>query len=290
MFLALLFFLSIKEDAALWILGFCYSAYKCREYNKLFIIIITTLSIVLINLLYVQPYFVAKSHFLQPATLAYWSQWGTTKTAILYNMLTHPIEVLSYVFDKKSGIWFLYLPCLFIPLLDLFTLLSSLPTILLFTTNKIPITHALTAYYPILLATLLFIGIIHLYYRTHAYKTITRLFVVLLLVYPLIGSGWLQIKAEVLLYKKELNQLKQDLSTQARTNPVCVTQSAYPYFSRYLLNLKILADKRAYLNLTKNSCNIIYYIPEVWPIPNMQTKIMQDTCKNYGAFSYCRYN
>ncbi len=152
-------FLLTSEECSLYLFGFgVYLLFK-KDYKYCIIAISTAITIVLINNMIVQPYFVHKSAMITPTTLGFFSAWGTSKSEIAINMLTHPFKVIACIFNLNSGFWRLYTPFLFLPLLDPFLLCSGfLATILYATSNSDTMVHY-NHYHALLLNLILFISL-----------------------------------------------------------------------------------------------------------------------------------
>lgn len=150
----------------------------------------------------VQPYFVHKSGMLEPTTLGFWSHYGKTKTEILINAVTHPLDIISSIFTLDSGFWRLYGSLLFLPLLLPEVIFPSIITIVMWGISGFFWQHQYKAYYAINLNLVLFIGIIMLlsgkswvnHYFKNYHPLIYRIggfvFLVCLVVFPLWGTGW----------------------------------------------------------------------------------------------------
>jgi len=280
--LILLVFLSVREEAPIYLLGFIYLALKDKEYKKFIIILIMSGTMLIINLLIIQPYFTTKSHMLMPNTLHYWSQWGTSKYQIMYNMLTHPQQILTKVFAEDSGIWNVYLSILCLPLLDVFTLLTSIPIILMLCTSNVKMIYHLDLYYAICLTTMIFIGLIRIKKRYANTNALAIPLTAMVIIYPLIGAGWLGMKA---INQEEINhwkQLKTLIHAQYSNYPICPYTSLYPYFSIYEFNM----PNYYAFNDMKSSCIRIFTTKD-WDEIRHEMVIQKSTCKYIGEFVYC---
>lgn len=274
--LTLLVFLSIREEAPIYILGFIYLAIKDKQYLKLTNTVFFSSLVLIINLMIIQPYFTTKSHMLEPTTLGYWSSWGTNKSQIIHTIITHPYQIMKKVFASDSGIWHVYLTVLFIPLLDMFTLLSSIPAILLLCTADARKIYHLDLYYAILLTTIIFIGLIRIKQKYATNNKLTILLIILIIVYPLIGAGWLDLKPINQEQIKNWNKLKAVIHNQYGNYPLCAHYTLYPYFSTYEFNLP------NYYGFTDKTLSCVRIFTT-----KTRDITLDGNCKKIGDFIYC---
>ncbi|MFN8769523.1 MAG: DUF2079 domain-containing protein [Neisseriaceae bacterium] len=133
--LAACFLLSIKEEAPLYMLGFLFIMWQHKRFRLMSVLVLLTVSVALINIVVVEPYFQHKNILLgtNPPNIisTYFTKWGISYGEIIKNIITNPIDFISFCFDASSGFWPNYMYWFFLPLLSPFVLLSSIPVIFL---------------------------------------------------------------------------------------------------------------------------------------------------------------
>jgi uncharacterized membrane protein len=302
--ISLLLFLSIKEDAPLYLLGFSAYLFIKKDFRFAIITILPTIAVIYINLHIVQPYFMLKSHMTQISTLDHWAMWGSTKEEIIHSYLTYPIKILSYSFNKSSGFWWLYSPVLFIPLLNPMVLLMSILPLILFLSSGPSIQgHILLNYYPIALNALVILGLIIFcagkFARNYSKKLIALWGVLLIiLTTPLWGGTELHFFHIDIKENKGFNQLYAKLQNDYKGKNICAGGNVYPHvlvrevhLMRYLgvvINLpydQFLTYPNCVIVFENHDKNAPYdeYIEDMVSYAKNNPAI----CKNIGEFWYC---
>jgi|GEM_PF-2521886 len=323
---AAIFLLSIKEDAALFMCGYVYLLFKKRKHTAAALLIILTVTIILFNLLLVQPYFVQKSHQLAADTLSFYNQWGNTNHEIALNIITSLLKVFSLMFDNNSGFWYSYGYWLFLPLLAPFLILSSILPLILFTISNQPKMHVLSEYYPIALSALAFIGTIYScsvirkkFPKIENKLTIGLLFLILihnllfvrffdilnidytqfdnqqrldfLMSAPMYRGRWQEFVPVQQQNLDDFEQLKQNLLANYKNARICATNPVYPHLD-YLEfpNLQKFVGE----NINQPNCvNVFSIMGDFWPLSmeaakeQITTMLGTESCKRYGNFFYC---
>ncbi len=319
-------FLSIKEDAPLYMPGFILLFALRRQYKLSTILTVITILVAIVNLEFVQPYFVVKGHQEAAQTLAYWAQWGSTNKEILVNILSHPEKVIALLFDNSSGFWYLYGYWLFLPLSNLFVLSTSIIPMLLFTTSDGP-RHALLEYYPNALSAIALLGMLILTYRLSSkYSKIKKiiyaclLFLLLLhnilyvrtidllklwgddnvssddvkyafLSSPLYHGRWQEFFYVNIQDNNDFNQMYNVLKVKYKNSNLCLENAMYPHFSDLdFSKIKSFIGE----NLNQENCvNVFSTVGDPWPnspAKNMeliQQMLSTETCEKFGNFYYC---
>ncbi|MBP6218659.1 MAG: DUF2079 domain-containing protein [Oligoflexales bacterium] len=238
--LALLLLLSVKEDTALYAGGFLLGEWiqtplRRRLAGFGFLLAMTTL---LVNLFWVQPYFLAQSHITQAEYLKFWGHYGGSKNEILIHMLTSPLQIASDILS--SGWWKLYLPLLLLPLFEFSTLMASLAGIcLLGTAASYPVIHQYGQYYSLGLLCFAFFGLVR---KLSEHVSLRRLIQPVLLLFPLLFVGYVQISPIDWTAYKELQDLRHILQTEFKERPICAQGIAFPYLG-YELDLEPLDEQ-----------------------------------------------
>ncbi|APJ04189.1 DUF2079 domain-containing protein [Silvanigrella aquatica] len=164
-------FLSVKEDAIIYIIGFSIAIIfkiiinKVKKYQpeiSLYIhlfLILLSIFFGLINFAIVKPYFLKLSNIQEVGYIGWWKQWGSTPFEILVNLLNNPGIFTKSLF-ASSGWKILYIPVLFIPLFNLEVLFASLPIIFLYGISQgNPAEYSL--YYPLVIWSFALYGHLH---------------------------------------------------------------------------------------------------------------------------------
>lgn len=301
---AVLLFLSIKEDAPLYLLGFSAFLFLKKDFRYGVIVLISSIAVIYINLQLVQPYFMLKSHMTQISTLDHWGMWGSTKEEIVHSYITHPIKILSYSFNKSSGFWWLYSPVLFIPLLNpMILLMSILPLILLLSSGPGVQGHILLNYYPIALNALIILGLIIFCasqftknYQKKPLKLWGILFIILTA--PLWGGTELRFFHIETKNIKDFNQLYSTLQNNYKDKNICPGGNVYPHI--LVRDVNLMRYLGVVINLPYDqflkypNCVVIFEdhdknAPYDEYIKDMVSyaKNSPGICHNIGKFWYC---
>ena len=147
MLIGLLFALLIKEDMGLIVamVGLFLLLFK-RDWRWGLPITLVGLAWFIGMLLVVIPTFADGSYF----QLGYYSNWGDSFGEIVRNILTHPGQVLRFMFDRSSilSLWRLLLPVVVVlPFLGAEYLLIILPLVALMLISNEPAMHKLQRWY-----------------------------------------------------------------------------------------------------------------------------------------------
>ena len=302
--LAVLLFLSIKEDSPLYLLGFSAFLFLKRDYKFALMTLIPTIILIFINLKLVQPYFMLKSHMTQISTLDHWAMWGNTKEEIVNSYITRPIKVLSYSFNKTSRFWWLYSPVLFIPLLNpMILLMSILPLILYLSSGPRIQTHMLFTYYPIALNALIILGLIILcasqFAKKHKNKSL-KLWGILLIILsaPLWGGTELHFFHIGRQDNKDFAKLQNILQTEYKDRDICPGGNIYPHLLvrdfRLMRYFGVVVELPYDQFLKYPNCIVVFedHDKNAPYDENIQDMVLYATnhpaiCHNIGKFWYC---
>lgn len=234
--IAVFLFLSVKEDAILYVFGFFFAVLlkniflkdkNTLPYFYLFCIFVFILFFIYINFFIVKPYFLSKQGITEVGYLsAWWSKWGESPTEIIRNILTKPHIVILDLYNSKG--WLnLYLPMLFIPLLKIEVLFASLPVIILYgISNGNPASYS--SYYPLVLWVLAIYGLFSKKFVPQSFL----LFVIFLM--PLLHDAWLGVEK---IKWKDWNDTKIFKANISDDDLYCVHPGLWPYISSTRLNL-----------------------------------------------------
>ncbi|APJ04235.1 DUF2079 domain-containing protein [Silvanigrella aquatica] len=260
-------FLSVKEDAIIYIIGFSIAiAFKIiinkvknnqteiSFYMPLFLILLS-IFFGFINFGIVKPYFLRLSNIQEVGYIGWWRQWGSSPFEILINLINNPIIFAKNLF-YSSGWKILYIPMLFIPLFNLEVLFASLPIIVLYGVSQgNPSEYSL--YYP------LAIWAFALYGLLKNQVVPKKILIIILLLLPLWKPSWLGIEKINWDEWKILNNYK---ITMDSSKNYCIHEGLFPY----LVNLEIKAFP--FLDAHKISCIPVFSIHSS-SFPNSQKEL-----------------
>ena len=304
-----------KEECALYIIGFGIYLLINKKYSYASIAIFIAVFITLLNNFIVQPYFVHKSGMLNAPTLSYWAQWGTTKSEIVLNMLTHPWQIITSIFRVDSGFWKLYGLLGFMLIFDSFILLTSmLPIFLLGTTQNETMFHY-GGYYAVMLNIILFISLTRiayilkyinspddtsiagfyvtkkalLFYNKLFRGRLQQLLLLLIIIFPLVGFGYQRF------YPIDFNDItgftkvRQVLLPKYHHHTILPAANLYPNLLDLPLNFSAF-DERDFF---KPANRVIVFTPigDQWPFTKEQLKNkahrLKRQCDVIGNFYIC---
>ena len=324
--LATMFLMSIKEDAPLYIPGFIYLLLRKKNYKAAIFIGCLALGTVLTNLLIIQPYFVHKSGLDAANTLGFYNQWGKTNKEVALGIITHPLDIISLMFDSTSGFWYTFGYWLFIPLLSPFLLLTSILPLIMFTTSNMMRMHVLSEYYAIGPSVVAYIGTINgLFIISNKFKDWKRyinivipfLFLIhnLLFIrfYDLAKIDYSQLTTEqsadllvsAPMYRgrwqeffpvngqdlEDFGKLNQELLEKYKNSRICATNQVYPHLD---YRVYPLLQPFGGENINRDNCiNVFAIIGDIWPVSSdsLRNQIMNmlqtQKCNRFGNFFYC---
>lgn len=304
--MAVMFFLAIKEDAPLYLLGFGLFLLVKRDFKCGFIVFILTFMVMGLNIKLVQPHYLLVNHMENPTYIDYWYAWGYTKDEIIATFIHHPFKVLAYCFNKDSGFWWLYMPVLYIPLFNPMVLFSSgLPLFLFLSGNPKWQAHVLLNYYPITLNAFLILGMLIFTAKVMTKARIDKsvkplwLCLVILLTAPLWQGSEPHFYHIDFKRLQDFRQVTTILKNDYPDKKICAGGNVYPHLlireyntGRYLgwfLN-RIPPDKF----ITYNDCIVVLsaqgknapYEEDIGKMTDY-ARSRPDICHNIGDFWYC---
>src|SRR5207244_3725704 len=115
---------------------------------------VVSAAVLLVNLKWVQPYFLAQDNITVPEYLGYWAKYGKSLSEIVYTMLLYPYVPLK---DLLVSHWYeLFIPFLFLPLLSKTGVVTLFPGLFILGTSQIEGMLGFSMYYPSCLLPFLF--------------------------------------------------------------------------------------------------------------------------------------
>ena len=288
-----------------------------RQYKKSLFLFLISLTVIVINFYLVQPYFLVKSNMLQPSTIGFWSNLGNTKQEIIYNAISNPLNIISTIFDKNAGFWFLFGYWLFLPLFSGFAILVGIIELIIFSAaNPDSHLHFLSAYYALPFTTIVIIGFILVMFKLYniANKNvkpwINCLLIVLILFHNItyvrikdlfyfINNQQITLDAKLYILMQmplsigmwqafyfinsqnleDFDKMYNDLKSHHINDNICPSNNLYPHFSAITFNnLQKWGDGN--FNIP-NCINIFTTIGGAWPNqPDQQVKKIQSILLN----------
>ena len=225
-------FLSVKEDAALYISAFSFFNFiTTRSFKSLF------LSALLITFFIFQSTWLRSylfPGFTPPSYLGFWSNWGSTPKEIIISFFLNPIETVTAIL--KSGWWRVYGILLFIPFFGGYRwIFCALPgLILLGTATSYKMMYHYATYYPILLACTALLGCCDVLRKQVLFpkKMIPKkLIETILLLFPLFHASTLTIHKPKLAMIYELKIINTFLE-KSHFEEVCAQAILIPHLSK----------------------------------------------------------
>ncbi|WP_158649288.1 DUF2079 domain-containing protein [Aquella oligotrophica] len=247
--LIVIFALSTKEDAVLFVFGISLVMLYRKDFKFAIVAILASVMVFYINIAWVQPYFVHKSGMLMPTTLQFWSEYGSSKSEIVHNLLLNPKEILLRILNPASGVWRLYLPVLFLPLMIPEVFLASIVTIVMWATSNFDLQHAYKSYYGLNLNVMMFIGVIVLLsnnrlkvimnkYSRNFYNIFLLFFLLCIIIFPLWGTGWQSFWSFDYSNVDEAKKLAVYMVNNYHDASICSSSTLYQYLSVTSLNME----------------------------------------------------
>ena len=241
-FLAL--FLSIKEDAAFYAISFIFAQVlrNRQDFQRCSFMILMSLTILLMNLMVVQPHFLQKTQAVAPSYLRFWNHLGPSKADIIGTMLTAPGYCLQLILTSH---WYILIGCLlFIPLLSFGGLAGMLPALVIYGLSNLDQMREYATYYSAPLLAFLFYGLIDgsrilLQKQFFSTNTAFKLIIFACLLFSLSGGGYQKFPP---LAFSALQDLKQARLFLAEQNPdlICAQTLLFPHLS-YAFHLQPLS-------------------------------------------------
>jgi hypothetical protein len=219
----LVLFLSVKEDAGLYVAGLGAGA-VCFERERRGVgagLVALGLSAFVGSVALVQPLF-REAGQGTPQYVTFWGKYGATVPAIVTGMLARPHVVLLDVL--QSGWIELWGSFLFLPLLGRQGLVACLPVVLLLGTSASPQMHAYNGYYS---AALLPFFLLAFFEGAARLGRSPRLVLAALLVAPLIGGDYMKFPSPRPQYGKALSAAVAEARRVGA--PVCVQTILFPH-------------------------------------------------------------
>ncbi len=227
---ALVAFLSIKEDAALYVAAFALAAllFERLRWRAAAAILALSIALLVLNVGWIQPLFLAGYGEVQPDYLKFWGHYGSSISRIALAMLTSPVRVVADV--ATSGWYRMFAPALFLPLGSRLALAAMLPALFLLGTTSYPAMRDYKNYYPVPLVPFLLFGLLEVYQRLARWPWGARwrdaALVTALLLWPLVGGGYIKFARPNVELLRELRVVEEKL---ARAPALCVQTILFPH-------------------------------------------------------------
>lgn len=223
-FLAALFlFLSIKEDAGLYLAGLGAGSALCEKPRRLasLSLILLGLFCFVINIVAIQPLFRDAAHVV-PTYLSFWGKYGATLPAIAVGMLKQPMLVLG---DILSSGWLeLWGSFLFLPLLSIRGSIACLPAVFLLGSSASPQMHAFHGYYAAAVLPWFFLAWLE---GASRFKNHLKLILLALLVAPLIGGDYMRFPSPRMDVSQDLKNAISEIRNVR--GPICAQTILIPH-------------------------------------------------------------
>ena len=206
--LAAIVFLSIKEDAAFYLVGFsAYAFIKDRSRRTASAwLLVSSITTFCLNHFVVQPMFREPGHL--PTYITFWQPYGDDLGIIVKTMLTQPWRVLSDVMQSK---WYIIFgSALFLPLLVPHAVFAMLPAILILGTSSVSPMRNYGLYYSAPLIPFFFWGLLSSFdvlIKKFGNKNAATIFVIAMLVFPFTRNGSITLYAPKPDIKNDLESL-----------------------------------------------------------------------------------
>ncbi|HEX8252171.1 MAG TPA: DUF2079 domain-containing protein [Thermoanaerobaculia bacterium] len=193
--LALLFVLSIKEDAIIPLIGF--ASVAALTYRRWRWAIVTAAAAIAV---FAFDYFLVMPHYAPPAAETawyanYWSTFGDTPLEAIGGMLRQPLLVASRVVSGSSDI---FLSLALVPLAGAQWLIAALPGLVVYGSSDMEKLHWFTLYYSMPVLPAVFAAIpsgiqrIARFFRSYDARVVSRIAAMVVLVASIaVGSGHL---------------------------------------------------------------------------------------------------
>ncbi len=239
---ALIGFLAIKEDAALYIAALAVASllFEPERRRVAAICLAGSLSLWIINLEWLQPHFLRGTGQAEPRYFQFWNQYGNTPGAVALQMLKTPWRVVSDV--ATSGWYKLFLPALLLPLASRLPLAAMLPAVVLLGTASYPAMRQYRAYYAAPMISFLFWSLGDAYRRLQSSPRLRAVapawVAAAALTFPLLGDGYLRLKWPDPQALRGLDAAIAALSNHS--GPVCAQGVLFPHLP-YRLKLQPLS-------------------------------------------------
>lgn len=228
---SLAFFLAIKEDAALMMLGFAAAAlaFEPRRRRAALSIAAASCAVLALNLAVVQPRLLEGTTGDHAAYRRFWGQYGRSFGEVAFGMASSPLRVAA---DLLRSHWYrLFGAALFLPLLSR-ALLPMLPTLLILGTSSHAMMWRYEWYYPVPLLPFLFWGLFEAHRSLPLLRAHPRLreglFLTALLAFPLAGGGYMRFPIPSLERLRALQALKARL-LELNAPEVCAQDALVPH-------------------------------------------------------------
>lgn len=265
---ALVFFLAIKEDAALW--GLCFAAgvllFERKYWRGALTVAAASGMTLAVNLVYLRPLFLAGYETVQPTYLRFWGQYGDSLGEIAWHVLTSPLRVGWDV--VRSGWYKLFGAALFLPLLSRVPLAVLVGMGVVFGSAQYAAMREYRAYYAVPLIAFLFWGMFEAHSHLSRIRTLAgqriRILACALLVFPLIGGGYLKFSLPSANRLRDFERVKASL---APSTPVCAQAILFPYLP-YSLDLALLGD-----DCVRKPGAVALVNPELDPFPLTRARL-----------------
>ena len=273
----------VKEEAILYLFGFAVYLLINKSYKYALILIIISICIAIINTMITVPFFLNINDYNTVPTMRYFTQWGVSKTDMVVNLLTHPLQILSGVFGSKSGIWRLYLPMLFIPVFDLYAICTSMFSIFLHAiVTPDSEMHRYQGYYSLTLAVIAYVGAINIIVKINNYKikVIATLVIILSCLFESDFQNYYPINIA------NYNSFKQAThSIENVDQKIIISNNLFPHLVDRK-NIQVELD----INKIEKSYYFLYPVGDLWPYHSNEIKEFikkLHNCSNWGDFYVC---
>lgn len=211
-----LLFLSVKEDAAIYLAGFSLF-YVFKKDRRALVVLVMCAGVYILNNKIIRPHFLgAEAQTFFP----HWKEWGQSPGEILFSVLQHPFKAIEQVWNS-SGWRLLYWPLLLIPLFQLDILLASLPFLVLLGISN-NTASGYSGYYGIVLWAFALYGLVK------SNQVPQKIIATLLILCPLFNASWLGIQQLDWQAWDDVQLAKAQLS---REQVYCLHGGLWPYYS-----------------------------------------------------------
>lgn len=225
----LILFLSVKEDGALYMIALALAQFMLAGRDRRSFILLTLSStVLLLNLLIVQPYFLRITGAEAPSYLRFWGHLGSSKSAIIHHILSQPLATLQMVL--QSHWYILFGSLLFIPLLSPSAVAAMAPALLIYGLSNISHMREYATYYSAPLIPFLFYGLVEGGQRLlQKNRRVFPLFIlVACLLFALTGGGYQKFPTIALQALRDLYAARNFLEQQPKTL-ICAQTLLYPH-------------------------------------------------------------
>ncbi|MCX6127763.1 MAG: DUF2079 domain-containing protein [Proteobacteria bacterium] len=260
MWLYLLGFLSIKEDAAFYMIAFVAMQYLRNPLvrARCLMIFFLALAVLLLNILLVQPYFLRLTQADAPSYLRFWGHLGHTKLEIIRFIFSSPWQCLQLIL---SSYWYLIFgSLLFLPLLSLEAMAPILPVLIIYGLSNNPHMREYASYYSAPLLPFLFFALVDAMHRIRRWRLPQNNWAIIGLLacglFSLSGGGYQKFPTLDRQILTDLAEARQYLKVNSPTL-ICAETLLFPHLPYAMrlqaLSLECLHEASALTVLLNNS-------------------------------------